>query len=87
MERPKLFEFTNYRDGLKAFTEYFIEKGETYRSLARKCQSKSPNFLQTIINGQRNLSRKAMHHVMDVFEFDAREKQFFMQLMQLEAQG
>lgn len=54
---PSIYAFSNYREYLAAFIAVHQEGGESLRALSRRCGISSPNYLQQVLRGQRNLSR------------------------------
>jgi len=73
-----VFEYTNYRDYLKAFYEYNKALvGYTYRDFAKKAGMNSPSWLLQLIKGTKNLSELSAIKVGRALELNKRESEYF----------
>lgn len=78
-----IFEYTNYREFLN---DYYKEQKEktryfTYRYFSEKAGFKSPNQLQLIIQGKRNLTESALFRVAEVLKLNSAEMDYFRDLV------
>jgi uncharacterized protein (TIGR02147 family) len=84
-ELPRIFEYGNYRDYLRAY--YSARKTQdaafSYRFLARAAGFSSPNFLQLVIEGRRNLSPVGAERVATALRLRREEAAFFRDLVRL----
>ncbi len=79
----ELISYTSYR---KYLADYYAEKkslrsGFSYRSFAQRCGIKSPNYLQLVIQGQRNLSLEMAAQVGKAMQLTADERRLFCSLV------
>ncbi len=56
LEKISIFSFNNYREYLARYLEEHRNLGESVRALSRRCGISSPNYLQQVILGKRNLT-------------------------------
>ncbi|MFZ5563221.1 MAG: TIGR02147 family protein, partial [Thermodesulfobacteriota bacterium] len=79
MERPTVYNYLDYRQFLKEMVAYRKQKnpGFSYRAFSRLAGFKSPNFLQLVINGQRNLSNESVAKITRGFGLKKQERDFF----------
>jgi uncharacterized protein (TIGR02147 family) len=84
---PDLKKYTGYREYLRDF--YLFRKsqrsGFSYRLFSKKAGIKSPNYLQLVIQGKRNLSPQAAAKVAVVVGLKGPEKEYFVGLVKREA--
>ena len=80
---PSIYDFLDYRQYLRAF--YEAEKARlpafSYRYFARKAGFSSPNFLQLVIEGQRNLGADSVERFVQTLKLPAEEANFFRDLV------
>ncbi len=83
---PLIQNFVNYRDFLREF--YFHKKslrsGFSFRQFASMCKLKSPNYLQLVMNGSRNLSEESAIGVASAMRLNVNEKKYFLALVRIE---
>lgn len=79
-----IFTYSNYRTYLNDFLEAKIAAGESFRSLAKMADIKSPNFLQLVLKGRRNFTIKSANSFADGLKFSPNEKEYFVSLVRLE---
>ncbi len=83
--RPHVVKYENYRSFLKDF--YLFKKSLrdsfSYRLFAMKSGLKSPNYLQLVIQGKRNLSVAAAKGVTKALDLSGPEKQYFLCMVEL----
>jgi uncharacterized protein (TIGR02147 family) len=84
-ERPDVMSYENYRTYLSDWCAWMKEtrSGFSYRAFSGWAGFKSPNHLQLVIQGKRNLTRKTVPIFSDVLKLKRREKRFFEQLVNL----
>lgn len=77
-----IYHYTDYRQFLKDFYEY--KKRTTgffsYRYFSQKAGFKSPNQLQLIMQGKRNLTEAALFRVAQALELSPSETEYFKDL-------
>lgn len=80
---PSIYDFLDYRQFLRSF--YEAEKARlpafSYRYFARKAGFSSPNFLQLVIEGQRNLGRDSVERFVKALKLAPEEAGFFRDLV------
>jgi uncharacterized protein (TIGR02147 family) len=78
------FEYTNYRELIKNLIEKRKVEGKpfSYRWYSQKAGYSSPNFLQLILEGKRNLTNDGVERFCTVFGLNKKEKTFFRILVQ-----
>lgn len=83
MNRPNVYDYLDYRSYLidmfhyrKAQTSHF-----SYRYFSSKAGFASPNFLQLVVNGQRNLTNASIAKVAKGFALKKKEREFFEYLV------
>lgn len=76
---PNIFEYTNYRDFLKAYYAYAKEKinNFSHRYFGMRVGFTSPNFLQRIMNGDRNLTKDYVPKFARAMGLTKKEQQYF----------
>jgi uncharacterized protein (TIGR02147 family) len=74
-----IFEFTNFRDYLKAYYEFAKGQVEnfSYRYFGLKAGFSSPNLLLRIIKGERNLSKDFIPKFAEAMGLSKKEQQYF----------
>jgi uncharacterized protein (TIGR02147 family) len=83
MDRPCIFDYTDYREFLK---DMFTFKKETmpsysYRYFSRLAGFSSPNFLKLVMEGQRNLTNTSVAGIAKGFKLKKPERDFFENLV------
>jgi uncharacterized protein (TIGR02147 family) len=79
MERPVVYDYLDYRAFLKEMVAYNKQKRSnfSYRAFSRVAGFKSPNFLQLVISGQRNLTNESIAKITKGFALKKQEREFF----------
>ncbi len=79
-----LLEYLNYRQFLRDYYEENkkLNKYFSHRYFARKANTKNPNLLKQIIEGDRNLTRATMENFSDALKLGEKETRFFQYLVQ-----
>lgn len=74
-----IFEYSNYRDFLKDYYVHTkrVNNNFSHRSFGRKAGFSSPNFLQRIIKGDRNLTKDYIPKFSEALGLDKKEQQYF----------
>jgi len=82
IEKPDVFQFSEYRDYLRQMYLYLKEtKRFSYRSFSREAGYKSSNMLKFVIDGERNLSAESAEKVCQVFKLTEVETNYFKNLV------
>ena len=80
---PSVYDFLDYRQYLRAY--YDAEKARlpafSYRYFSRKAGFSSPNFLQLVIEGKRNLGGESIERFVKVLKLADDEASFFRDLV------
>ena len=96
MKKPDLFAYLDYRKFLRDAFEAMQAEGKkptgsgkvSFRSFAKEAGYSSPNFLQLVIAGSRNLSPANMPGTIRALDLNKQESEFFANLVAFEqAQG
>lgn len=79
MDNINVYQFTNYREYLKA---YFEERKKhdpkfSHRYLSRRLGLSSPNFIMMVMQGKRNLTRSLAFKISQEFNHDENEAEYF----------
>lgn len=80
-----LFHYTDYRHFLRDYYEVCKKERGTqfsYRSFSRAAGFRSPNFLQLVIQGKRNLGVKGIEAIIRVLGLTKNQAAFFRVLVQ-----
>lgn len=74
-----LYAYTDYRAYLRDAYQAAKQANAacSYRYFARRAGFASPNFLQLVIEGKRNLSQESIYRFANAFKLRRRERQFF----------
>jgi uncharacterized protein (TIGR02147 family) len=85
----QVFSHTSYRSFLKTYAEEKRREHAnwSYGSWAKKLKLKGTASLTMVINGQRRPGPKMARALADYFRFSERERQYFLDLIQLEKIG
>ncbi len=81
---PQIFKYLDYRHYLK---DYYRAKKESkgsafsYRAFSRQAGFSSPNFLQLVMDGKRNLSDDGIERFIKGLRLDREEGRFFKHLV------
>ncbi|MCB0386439.1 MAG: TIGR02147 family protein [Bdellovibrionales bacterium] len=83
---PSLFQFGSYREYLKQFYEYSkkVTPGFSYAYFSNRAGLPSPNYLQMIMTGRRNLTVDNIHRFATALDFGEEEREFFEALVHWE---
>lgn len=88
-QQPNIFEYTNYRRYLndlylfkKAASKYF-----SHRVFVRMCGFSSPNFLKLVIDGKRNLGKKAQEKLIAVVGRNKLEREYLKAMVLFDQAG
>jgi len=83
MEKEEFYNYTNYRELLQNLYAARRKKNPnlSYRSFSKTAGIKSPNYLQQIIKGSRNLTQKSIHQIAKGFKFNKEETEYFENLV------
>jgi uncharacterized protein (TIGR02147 family) len=90
MDRPDLFTYLDYRAYLRdAFAAMKAKDRKTsFRSFAKEAGYTSPNFLQLVTSGKRNLSSANLPGTLRALGLNKQESEFFANMVGFEqAQG
>lgn len=81
--RPNVYQYEDYRAFLKDFIKFLKETSRYFsmRSLAKKVGFGSPNYIQSIVSGKRNLSEASARKVGKAFKLSERETKFLLSLL------
>lgn len=79
MSRPSVYDYLDYRSYLSDLFHYLKADGShfSYRYFSNKAGFASPNFLQLVINGRRNLTNASIAKVAKGFGLKKKEREFF----------
>lgn len=82
-ERPIIYDYMDYRDFLNDMFRFRKKKDKyfSYRHFANKAGFSSPNFLQLVIEGKRNLTNTSLAKVAKGFGLNKQEREFFENLV------
>jgi uncharacterized protein (TIGR02147 family) len=85
MERPDILSYENYRDYLRDWYAWMKETkpGFSFRTFSRWAGFKSPNQLQLIMQGKRNITPETIGAFVRVLKLKRREKQYLELLVNL----
>lgn len=83
IKRPSVFKYIDYRQYLKSWYLWMkgVRIGFSYRTFSKWVGLKSPNQLQLIIQGKRNLTEHYRKKYMDVLKMNSRERRYFLVLI------
>jgi uncharacterized protein (TIGR02147 family) len=79
MKKINIYEYTNFRDYLKAFFEKSKNENPdfSHRYLARKLGLATPNLILLVMQGKRNLTRTLSFKIARFFRLTKRENIYF----------
>jgi len=85
MQRPELMEYKNYRSYLADWYLWMKEtkQGFSYRTFSRWAGFSSPNQLQLIIQGKRNITPSTVGKFVKILKLGRRERTYFELLVNL----
>jgi uncharacterized protein (TIGR02147 family) len=85
MKKIDIFEYDNYRVYLKDLYKFYKETKPqfSYRYFSQKAGFRSPNFLQLVIEGKRNLSPESIEKFTNALKLAKKEAEFFRILVHL----
>lgn len=83
---PVIKNYRDYRKFLKDFYEYKknLRSGFSFRKFSALCGFKSPNYLQLVMKGERNLSEIMAESVAQAVGLKVYEKDYFVSLIRQE---
>lgn len=80
----QIYHYRSYRDFLRdLIEEKRVSKKLSYRYFARKCGFKRPNYFQSILTGERNLTAQSAIAVAKGLKLNSLERSYFETLVQL----
>lgn len=80
-----IFEFTDYRNFLREYLKYEVEvEKRSFRYLAKRAGLSSPNFLQRVLSGERNIKPTLADKIAVALGLNNSEKQYFCALVDYE---
>ena len=83
MKRPLVYDYLDYRAFLADMYQFRKQCGVhfSYRWFSQKSGFSSPNYLQLVINGKRNLTNTSIAKIAKGFGLKRREREFFENLV------
>lgn len=83
---PSIFDFTSYRTWLRDYCEAKRRNDSSfsYRSLAKEAGFASPNYLQLVIAGRRNLGEKSIKAIAKALRLGKMASRYFKVLVDFE---
>jgi uncharacterized protein (TIGR02147 family) len=84
--KPSVRRFTSYRKFLKAYYDFKkrTKPGFSFRKFAEDSDIKSPNFLQLVMQGKRNMSEEMSAQVCRAMRLVGAERSYFMAMVKRE---
>ncbi|MFN7904037.1 MAG: TIGR02147 family protein [Pseudobdellovibrionaceae bacterium] len=84
--RPEILKYQDYRKILLDFYEYkkSLRSGFSYRKFSELAGVSSPNYLQLVIQGKRNISNGTAEKVCEALKLLKSEKSYFLGLVSVE---
>ncbi len=81
--KPNLFEYDNYRKFLREYYAFLkgTKRSVSFRYLSKRGGFQSPNFLQMVMDGKRNLTMASIPKVVQAFSLNRAEGDFFENLV------
>lgn len=82
-KRPSIFQYSDYRAFLRDHFAYMKATHASYsfRTFSRLAGFNSPNFLQLVYDGKRNLSNESVERVANAFRLNKSETSFLSSLV------
>lgn len=82
-ERPKVEDFDDYKNLIKAFIEHLRGKGEySNRKFAQEAGFKSHSYLLMVISGKRRLKLEAARKISQGLKLNSQEESYFLKLVE-----
>jgi uncharacterized protein (TIGR02147 family) len=83
VERPQILRYKDYRQFLRDFYNFkkSLRAGFSFRRFSQLAGINSPNYLQLVMQGKRNLSEKMAMQVVNTLGLLGPEKQYFIALV------
>lgn len=83
---PKVRDFEDYRSFLESFYNYkkATRSGFSYRQFATLVGLKSPNYIQLVIQGKRNLTETTALRLAEKIKLSSKEADYFASMVRLE---
>ena len=84
MNSPRVYEYLNYREFLRAFYVQRKQAGRafSYRAFSRRAGLGSPNHLKRVMDGDRNLSSTSARKYATGLALDAEAAEYFLDLVE-----
>lgn len=82
-EKQLLFEELNYRRFLQILLGKLLDEGQSYRAIARSAGIKSPNFLQQVVQGARELTPQGAAKLAKGLGLTGHEADYLIQIVRL----
>jgi uncharacterized protein (TIGR02147 family) len=79
-----IYSYVSYREYLTAYLESCTSSGESIRSVARRCGISSPNYLQQVRKGARNLTPHFARKLAVAANLNALQTEYLLALVALE---
>ncbi|HPQ81654.1 MAG TPA: TIGR02147 family protein [bacterium] len=85
MTRPTIFDYEDYRLFLHSWYSWMKETkpGFSYRAFSKWAGFASPNHLQLIIQGKRNITQETLATIVKLLKLPKREARYFELLVEL----
>ena len=80
---PSVFDYSSFRKWMKDYIEAYkgIDSSFSYRAAARKFGFASPNYLQQVIDGKRNLGDKSIAQISTACKIGKKASRYFSLLV------
>jgi uncharacterized protein (TIGR02147 family) len=80
---PSVFDYSSFRKWMKDYVEAYkgIDSSFSYRAAARKFGFASPNYLQQVIDGKRNLGEKSIAMISNACKIGKKASCYFSLLV------
>jgi uncharacterized protein (TIGR02147 family) len=80
---PSVFDYSSFRKWMKDYVEAYkgLDFSFSYRAAAKKFGFASPNYLQQVIDGKRNLSDKSIAQISGACKIGKKESRYFSLLV------
>jgi uncharacterized protein (TIGR02147 family) len=80
---PSVLDYSSFRKWMKDYVEAYkrIDSSFSYRAAARKFGFASPNYLQQVIDGKRNLSNKSIAQISNACKIGKKASTYFLLLV------
>ncbi|MGE0174315.1 MAG: TIGR02147 family protein [Oligoflexales bacterium] len=78
---PSPFDYSDYRAYLRDALQTRIDSGLSYRSVSKRCGISSPNFLQSVIRRDRNLTLESGKKIAEGLGLKGPDKRYFLAMV------